>query len=371
MSDVLAAILKRDFADPEELRASFKLNGWLPELPAIKDEHGHILVGNRRTAIAQELGIEPVIMTVVFGDDEAAAKKREALALASNLGNVPMTPEHRKRVAEQLYLQRNMTEQQIADYLKVSQSTIRDALKGLVVTTKPARPKGGRPKGAGRSVDKTLSPSALKPKPQPRSDREREQEERNACIIRLADDGWTVAAIACEIGLGERMINRVLEIEKARRSSAVEAALPKSEKMKAMIEREMRRLSGDYRAQVAIGVRRGIEAILPSYNASCAEHQAIIKSRKGVMDKAEYNQFLFCLHPDRVANLNDATLSNRFGTAFDSFQKLRRVLLSEKEDPTYFPPLPTSYEELMKARQAVMAKRRAQRETSKSALKPR
>jgi hypothetical protein len=41
-----------------------------------------------------------------------------------------------------------VTQQRIGVALGVSQSTIRDALAGLVVTTKPARPKGGRPKAA-------------------------------------------------------------------------------------------------------------------------------------------------------------------------------------------------------------------------------
>jgi transposase len=61
-----------------------------------------------------------------------------------------MTKEDRQHQAERLY-KSGLTQQAIAHMLGVSQSTIRDDLRGLVVTTKPPRPKGGRPKGGGRS----------------------------------------------------------------------------------------------------------------------------------------------------------------------------------------------------------------------------
>ena len=54
-----------------ELSISLR-GGWDENLPAIKDEHGNLLVGNRRMAIAKRDGIDPVIKVVTFGDGPEA-----------------------------------------------------------------------------------------------------------------------------------------------------------------------------------------------------------------------------------------------------------------------------------------------------------
>jgi hypothetical protein len=78
----------------DELRASLK-GGWNKHLPAIKDEHGVVLVGNRRLKIANEIGIEPVIKVVEFGDGPEADAERIRLANVSNIGGAPLTAEDR------------------------------------------------------------------------------------------------------------------------------------------------------------------------------------------------------------------------------------------------------------------------------------
>jgi predicted transcriptional regulator len=127
--------------------------GWVKEFPSIVDEHGAILVGNRRTEIAKELGIEPVVMTVTLGTGAAADAERLKLAIVSNIGAAPMTRRDRKRIAEHLYGRREWTMGRIAEALGVSQATITKDLKGLLPSNKPHRPNGGRPKG-GRSSPK-------------------------------------------------------------------------------------------------------------------------------------------------------------------------------------------------------------------------
>ena len=42
--------------------------------------------------------------------------------------------------------------EKIADALDVSQYTVSNDLSGLLVTNKPHRPKGGRPKGSGKKA---------------------------------------------------------------------------------------------------------------------------------------------------------------------------------------------------------------------------
>jgi ParB-like chromosome segregation protein Spo0J len=127
-----------------ELRESMREFGWLPDFPAIADERGVVLVGHRRLAVAQELGIEPQIRTVHLGDGDEADARRFALAIASNLGAKPFTPEERKDIAEYLYGERDWSQDRIAEALKVSQYTVSQDLRNYSPPIKTER--RGRPK---------------------------------------------------------------------------------------------------------------------------------------------------------------------------------------------------------------------------------
>jgi hypothetical protein len=126
-----------------ELRESLAVNGWLPELPAIVDEHGVTIVGNSRLELAMELDIEPVIKTVHFGDGEAADARRFTLWAASNVGGAQLSAADRKAVAQDLYRQGWVMEK-IADLIKVSTMTVSRDLKGLTKLN-PHPERGGRP----------------------------------------------------------------------------------------------------------------------------------------------------------------------------------------------------------------------------------
>lgn len=134
---------RSDKAD-RELRESMEANGWLPELPAIVDEHGVCIVGNSRIAIAEELGIEPRIKTVRFGDGEAADARRFALWQCSNIGAQVLSPADRKAVAQDLYGQ-GWSMQKIAELIKVSTMTVSRDLRGLTGLNPPPE-RGGRPR---------------------------------------------------------------------------------------------------------------------------------------------------------------------------------------------------------------------------------
>jgi hypothetical protein len=81
------------------------------------------------------------------------------------------------------------------------------------------------------------------------------------------------------------------------------------------------------------------------------------------MDRATYRKIWACLHPDRVA---DAELKERYSEAFNLFQKLEVVLLTEKEDPSPAPAMPTTYEELQALKRKAQEERRAKRSAGKS-----
>lgn len=140
----------RKLGDLSELRESMEAHGWVPEFPALIDEHGTVLVGNRRMAVARELGIEPVIEKVTIGDGDAEDSRRLRIALVSNIAHRPMTGADRKRIASYLHIQ-GWTQQAIADALMVTQRTISSDLLGLEGASKPSRPRGGRPRGRQRA----------------------------------------------------------------------------------------------------------------------------------------------------------------------------------------------------------------------------
>lgn len=135
------------------LRESMREFGWIEQLPAIKDERGVVLMGHRRLAVAAELGIEPVISTVRFGDGDAADAKRFRLAVASNLDAKPFTREERQNIAEYLYGEREWTMARIGQALNVSQKTISKDLTGFIPPVTTPRPKGGRPKQQRKQDD--------------------------------------------------------------------------------------------------------------------------------------------------------------------------------------------------------------------------
>jgi hypothetical protein len=139
-----------DTPSDAELCESMMEFGWLQFLPGIMDEHGVLITGHRRSAMAGKLGIPKPwpIVTVQFGDGPDADAHRLRLAVASNIGARPFTKDDRIAIAKHLYGERKWTLKKIADALGVSTATAGRDLEGFVPEGTLARPQGGRPKGA-------------------------------------------------------------------------------------------------------------------------------------------------------------------------------------------------------------------------------
>ena len=133
------------------------------------------------------------------------------------------------------------------------------------------------------------------------------------------------------------------------------------EKLDAAIRRHRRKLDQEFDVRVQDEIRERLEAtVLPHYKKTEAQYRAIIKSRKGVMDRATYKKILSCLHPDRV----DPSLARRYEEAFNLFTKLEAVLLNEKESPTQSVKMPTTYAEMTAMKQTASDARKAKRNGS-------
>ncbi len=133
------------------LRESMKAIGWPKHLPAIGDKRTKdsdtpiIIVGHRRIEVAEQLGIEPNIEWVDFGEGPAAEATKIALAIASNTGGENISPADRKKIAQDLYGSDKFSQEEIANLLNVSVMTVSRDLRGLT-DVKPHPERGGRPR---------------------------------------------------------------------------------------------------------------------------------------------------------------------------------------------------------------------------------
>jgi len=162
MTGVFSENIRIDLGNLDELRESMKAHGWIdrPQFRAIGDKRGKVVItGHRRIAVAKELGIdwEKHIDWLDFGEGDAADAERFKLAISSNLGAKPLSPNDRKRLAQHLYSEQEWSQQRIADALKVSQQVVSKDLRELPRRSKSGR---GRPrvkKGPSKEFQQALT----------------------------------------------------------------------------------------------------------------------------------------------------------------------------------------------------------------------
>lgn len=246
----------------------------------------------------------------------------------------------RKARAKELYGQ-GLTEQQIAEQLGVSQSTIRDDLVNLVVSTKsnPAKtasnPKGaGRPKGkkpgvkqAQRSVDATP---------------EQWEQFKN----KAKEAGYASAAAMLGDMIAEPEIDRA------------DLSLTAQQKLDLAIKQATRRLEIEIEHRVRVENLKFLQKQLDQYNENAQHYERVLKARtKGILTSTEYKLIWSCLHTDSRNSTSDEKLNR----AFNLFTKMEKLVLSEQDSPTRSSGLPTTAEELLARKAKYQAERKARR----------
>jgi hypothetical protein len=375
MTDIatLVASLRDTDMDDTELTGSIKQHGWIKGLPAIQDENGVTLVGNRRMRIARELGITPEIWTIAFGAGPDAEAGRLKLAVLSNLGGEPLSQKVRARLAKQFYSTGKWTQQAIADKLGVSQYTISKDLGNLLVTNKSkhtktaTNPKGsGRPKGSKGSKG---SKSAKPPKATPQLDKARE-------IIRPiieAGEPLLTRKLQDEHGISHAIFETAYHAESILRdaSSPIDwstAPGPVQDKIKAVIERERAKLKAEierdrrvmeqaFDERVIARAKEIIEAtMLPAWRRELSLLVAQVTNRKPVLTERQFKRVYKALHDDTWDKIDKSERAESFQT----WHELKNVLVGEKENPIAGKyKLPSSVDDLMKMRAAASAARKA------------
>ena len=392
-TEAFVASIRSGPMNDDELRASLR-TGWDENLPAIKDEHGVVLVGNRRMRIAAAEGIEPVVKVVAFGTDDDA---RRRLAVVSNVGSVGLTPADRKRMAEQLYQADGLTQAAIAKTLGVSQATVSGDLAGLSTVDNPpppnvhGHPRGGRPRGSGTGQraaparqPTTRAPAAPEPTPEPpepapaptrratpstTGGRGSPVLDRARQIVRpLIEAGAPTPArpLGERHGISHVHIETAIAAERAR-WDAIQHEIPTIDpgslshsaqaRLDAAMRQQERRQSQEFERRVQTEVNSRLSAVLPALKLREAEARRIQTSRRGVMRQADYDLILTVVHPDSRLSAS----AEKLAKAFRLWVDIKRQVLDETQAPT--PPLdmPNTVEELLARRARVQEARRAAR----------
>ena len=270
------------------------------------------------------------------------------LAVWTNLSAIDRKAQ-RKPIAEKLYKQ-GFTEMAIATQLGVSQSTIRDDLRNLVVTTKSNPPKtASNPKGAGRPKGSTTR-------------RKNTTVSAERAALAILDGSKTYPEAEQESGLSNTVLRAAVAREEGRREPIITRdmlSMSAQQKLDAAIRQAKRKLEIEIETRCREDLQRWLnEVTLPQYAKELGILERSIRERKGVMDRITYRKILACLHPDRVS---DPVLKKRYEEAFRLFTELEKRVLDEKESPTQFRKMPRTYEELMAMKAKVQAGRRAKR----------
>jgi len=320
LTDGLLDRVRRDpMKNDDELRDSLKNLGWLPELPAIEDEHGRTLVGNRRKRIAAEQGISFVVRRVTFGEGDEADAGRVALAIASNIGGKIMTNADRRSISQYLFQEREWSIERIAKALNSGLSKIR----------KDIRQPGPAKDGPRRQRDA---------KPMPGHDKARE------AVRPFVERGETIARdeLAARLGVSPATIQRAELAERAAREARADpivdpTTLPRTaqEKLAAALRQQRKAQDDAYQERLSAGIKKMLEdTVLPRYDALKRQAEAAIRARKGVMSRESFRLVLACLHPDSRAGVSD----ERLAEAFQLIKELELVLVADNSTASFTMP---------------------------------
>jgi transposase len=237
----------------------------------------------------------------------------------------------RKRTAEKM-IKQGFTQAQIAKQLGVSRETITKDLDGLVMDTKPQRPKGGRPLGKKKAKSKPRQTDAVE-----------------TAIIARAEKGEASTTIAAAVGLDGRAVRHVIERERIRDEVRSDPeitrdalALSAQQKLDAAIRQHQRKLDIMFEQRVQEEARRRVdEIVLPHWKEKIDIAERILARRHGIMSKETFNSVRRALHPDSRNGVSDKKLAE----AFDAFMQLEKLLLNEKDSPTETSDIPSSLAE--------------------------
>lgn len=180
----------------------------------------------------------------------------------------------------------------------------------------------------------------------------------------VLDKGESRPAVAEKYGIGENSVSIAVAEEKGRRDATVDVNSLSSTaqaKLEVAARQQQRRQDIQYEQRVQQGIKEALEdTVLPFYNKRMEEFDQVIKSRKGILTNDEFRLILSCLHPDALPD------AKRNSEAFNCIKSKELVLRGEKENPSSSFIVPRTYDELMKMKEEVRARRKNQKNMSRN-----
>lgn len=185
-------------------------------------------------------------------------------------------------------------------------------------------------------------------------------------ILALHDQGLTNPEIAKRTGRGVRYVRHLLERARIRRNAEAQIdpgslSLSAQQKLQLCLKQQLRKQEQEYHARIEAAVRRYLDIESERRQKEQNEAKRVMEARHGLMNRATYKKILVCLHPDWVT---DAKQKSRYEEAFREFNKLEKLLLSEKDSPTQFMPIPRTAAEWEELKRKATQARRAKRESA-------
>lgn len=252
----------------------------------------------------------------------------------------------RKPIAEKLFHQ-GFTQEQIATQLGVSQWTISQDLRSLEATSKPPRPKGGRPKSNKLQPERRKNTST--------------SAEAVACSI--LDEGKSYAEAEQQTGFSNTVLRSAVAREEGRREPAISRdmlSITAQQKLESAIRQHKHQLDLEFEARVYAEMKQRFEGgWLPEYQQKLDDAQAITAARRGIWPRAIYRKILACLHPDGRRTVSEKML----GEAFHAFNSINEKVLVQPDERPQDPrtKLPATVEGWMERKRQVQEERRAKR----------
>ena len=125
------------------------------------------------------------------------------------------------------------------------------------------------------------------------------------------------------------------------------------DKLEALQRRIQRQQEQEYAERVRIGTQQLLEdTVLPNWRKLLADASAVVKSRKGIFTKAEFEAIRKVLHHDSRLSASPEA----YNRAFELFNGRKLVLVAEKDHPVSAPlASPKTYAERMALKEKVKA----------------
>jgi hypothetical protein len=214
---------------------------------------------------------------------------------------------------------------------------------------------------AGKEPTHAAVKRAIKPKAKSSKPKKKPGEKKFQVAVNAPPEDWEEYKRQCE-EQGVSPSRKLADFIAGEEINPASLSLTAQEKLATAIRQHKRKLDIEFEIRVLAEVKHRLDDIsLPHYAKTLAQLERSITNRKGIMDRVTYRKILSCLHPDRVA---DPVLKKRYEDAFRLFTELEKRVLDEKESPTQFQKMPSTYDDLMKMRAEATAARRAKRAAS-------